>query len=243
MKKSKKILIGILILIGIVLIELLSYKFALVQYNKPESGKGYKTFENIGDKIEVKNINNTNNVKTYLDIIYPAFSDNFQFAKDKSNNKNSSYYLYDANDSYTLLAGYTVGTATNYYDALVTDSAGKIVNKNKKLLDTYNISDNFDVVDYLVNHYKDKVNIFSSKNNINIHYLMNSYANSLKEGKIRYIEGDLEGFMIISNDGASLEVNLVRNDELYYFSFVNGSNNNYFTEESVIGFLNSISFK
>lgn len=243
MKKSKKILIGILILIGIVLIELLSYKFALVQYNKPESGKGYKTFQNIGDAIEVKSINNTNNVKTYLDIIYPAFNDNFEFAKDKSDDKNSSYYLYESNDSYTLLASYKVGNATNYYDELVTDSSGTIVNKNKKLLDIYNINDNFDVVNYLVNHYKDKVNIFSSKNDINIHYLMNSYANSLKEGKIRYIEGDLEGFMIISNDGVSLEVNLVRNNELYYFSFVNGSNTTYFTEESIINFLNSINFK
>lgn len=243
MKKSKKILTGILILIGIVLIELLSYKFALVQYNKPESGKGYKTFQNIGDVIEVKSINNTNNVKTYLDIVYPAFNDNFEFAKDKSNNKNSSYYLYDSKDSYTLLASYTVGNATNYYDALVTDSSGKIVTKNKKLLDTYKINNNFDVVDYIVDHYKDKVSIFSSKNNINIHYLMNSYANNLKEGKLRYIQGDLEGFMIISNDELSFEVNLVRNDELYYFSFVNGSNAKYFTEESIIGFLNSVSFK
>lgn len=243
MKKSKKILIGISILIGIVLIELLSYKFALVQYNKPESGKGYKTFENIGDVIKVKSNNNTTNEKTYLGISYSAFNDNFQFAKDKSNNKNSSYNLYDSKDSFTLLAGYTVGNATNYYDALVTDSSGNIVNKNKKLLDTYNINDNFDIVDYLVNHYKDKVNIFSSKSDINIHYLMNSYANGLNEGKIRYIEGDLEGFMITSNAGTNFEVNLVNNEELYHFSFVNGNNATYFTEESVINFLNSISFK
>lgn len=241
MKKNRKktILIISIVVLSIVLIEILSYKFALVQYNKPESGKGYKTFKNIGEVVKITTIDN-DTTKSYLDITYPKLDDRFAFDSNKSSNQYSSYYLYESDDSYTLLASYTVGLANNYYENLLKDSSGEVSNKNKKILEKYGIENNFDVVDYIVNHYNDKVSIFSNSDSIKIHYLMNSYANSIKEGSIRYIEGDLEGFIIMSKDKTTYEVSIKKNDKLYYLSFVNGTDEDYFTEESVIKFLNSI---
>lgn len=241
MKKNRKktILIISVVVLGIVLIEILSYKFALVQYNKPESGKGYKTFKNIGEVVKITTTHN-DNTKSYLDITYPKLDDRFAFDNNKSSNQYSSYYLYESDDSYTLLASYTVGLANNYYENLLKDASGNVSDKNKKLLEKYDIENNFDVVNYLVEHYGDDVSIFSKSDSIKIHYLMNSYANSIKEGSIRYIEGDLEGFIIMSKDKTTYEATIKKNDRSYYFSFVNGTDEDYFTEESVIKFLNSV---
>lgn len=239
MKKSKKILIIFIAIIMIVLIELLSYRFALLQYNKPINGENYKTLEKLDEIIEIENSNN-DNLKTYLDISYPNFKENFEFAKDKSSNRYSSYYLYKDDDTYTLLASYKVGFATTYIEDIYTIDG--IKQKDiKRLLEKYEIENNFDVINYLVDHYDDKVNIFSSKDDIMIKYLMNSYANTkLLSGSFKSISGDLDGFMIISSDNSTIEVSLKKEQKEYFFSFTNGTDSEFFTEEYITNFLKSV---
>lgn len=241
MKKGKKILVIFALIVFVVLIEILSYKVALLQYNKPISGTNYKTLEKVKDKIEIVNVENTN-LKSYLDISYPMFNDNFEFMKEKSTDEYNSYYLYTDDESYTLLASYQVGFASNYLDELE-KTEGIKVKEVKRLLEKYEINNNFDVLEYLRKNYDNKVNLLSKKDDIMMRYLMNSFANNkLVKGSIRYITGDLEGFMIISEDKSLYEVNLKKDNMMYYFSFANGSNDSYFNEDYIINFLNSVSF-
>lgn len=243
--KSKKIIIIIAVVIGLALVQLLSYKFALIQLSRPEKGDGYKTFKNVGEviKIETKADSNTN-TKSYLNLIYPVLEGNYQFSKDKSTNRYSTYY-YNADDEMeTFIGNFKIGTAYTYYDQIIKNSDGNIVKSNKKLFDKYDINNNFDIIEYIAKHYDDKVNIFTDSDSIKMRNLMNTYANKhITKGKLRYIEGDLEGFMIIADDGFTVEVNLKHGDELYYLAFMSSESGKYYNEEKVIEFLSSITFK
>lgn len=243
MEKYKKILIIAGFGIGFILLQLLSFKIALIQINKPESGDNYKTLETVLDDVVITTTN-TGDTKNYVDIIYPNSFSEFKFSKDRSTNKYSTYNLYSEEDKYSALASFTVGLAYNYYDELITDSDKTIDQEKKNLLEKYDITNNFDVIDYLVKHYNDKVNLLSSSDEIKLRSIMNGYANNgIVEGNLRYIKGDLEGFMFTSENENVIQVNLKHDDKVYYFSFTNHKDSEYFNLDKVLEFLSHVSFK
>lgn len=242
MKKSKKIIIGFIIFIGLVFIQLLSYKFALVQFNKPTSGEGSKTINNVGKTIKINKKDNISNKKSYLGMNYPQLDGKFEFDKGKSTTRYSSYYLYDETEMKNFLANVKIGTAYNYYDDLAINSEGNFSKANKKLLDKYNINNNFDLIDYARKHYNDKVNIFTDSNEIKMHSLINNYINKMPNGEIRDIEGDYEGFIIIFDNELTIDVNLKHGDDIYYLSFINSESGKFYNLEKVTEFISSITF-
>ena len=73
---------------------------------------------------------------------------------------------------------------------------------------------------------------------------MNTYANKkIEEGEIRYLKGDLEGFIIINKTNTIFQVNIKNNDNYYYFDFFNSTDNEYFTLDKVISIISTIKFK
>ena len=231
--KSKTLVVSIILIIFTV-IQFLSYRLAFLQVNQPNSGENYKTLFNIGEKVEVKR-ELTNNIKKYVNVRYPNFEDDFEFSKAGSTSTYHTYNTYSESNQYTVIASFKVGLATTYYENLIEEY------ENKRLLESNQIENNFDVIEYLQEHYNDKVNIFSSNSDISMRKLMNEYANTIMtKGTLRYIEGDLNGFMIISEDKSKIEVNLKEEDKYYYFEFNSNNNSKYFTEEYVINFLNYV---
>lgn len=234
MKSKTLIIAGILM--AFIVIQFFGYRIAFLLVNKPVEGKNYETLFNIGEKVTVKR-ELTNNFKKYVDLSYPNFEDKFEFNSTGSNSTYQTYNTYSETNQYTVLASYKVGLATNYYDTLSEEY------KNKILLQEYNITNNFDVIEYLKENYKKKVNVFSSNSDIRMHKLMNEYANTvLTQGTIREIDGDLEGFMIVSKDKKKFEINIKEGEKYYYFEF-NNSNSDYFTEEYIIKFLNYVNIE
>lgn len=234
MKSKTLVIAGILL--AFIIIQFFGYRIAFLFVNKPVEGKNYETLFNVGEEIKVKR-ELTNDIKRYVDLRYPNFEDEFVFNSTGSTSTYQTYNTYSESNQYTVLASYKVGVATTYYDALVKEY------KNKLLLREYDITNNFDVIEYLKENYKKKVNIFSSNSNIKMHKLMNEYANTvLTNGVIREITGDLEGFMIMSKDKNKFEINLKEGEKYYYFEF-NNNNTEYFTEEYVINFLNYVSIE
>lgn len=233
--KSKTLVIAGFLL-AFIIIQFFGYRIAFLFVNKPVEGNNYETLFNIGKDIEVKR-ELTSDIKRYVDLKYPNFEDEFIFNSTGSNSTYQTYNTYSESNQYSVIASYKVGIATNYYDTLSKEY------KNKLLLQEYDIVNNFDVIDYLKDNYKKKVNIFSSNSSIKMHKLMNEYANTvLTKGVIREITGDLNGFMIISDDKNKFEINLKEGEKYYYFEF-NNNNTEYFTEEYVIDFLKYVSIE
>lgn len=234
MKSKTLIIAGILL--AFIIIQFFSYRIAFLQVNKPVEGSNYETLFNEGEKITVKR-ELTNDIKKYVDLRYPNFEDEFTFNNAGSTSIYQTYNTYSKSNQYTVVASYKVGVATTYYDKLAEEY------QNKILLQEYDITNNFDVIDYLKENYKKKVNVFSSDSDIKMNKLMNEYANTiLTQGVIRKIEGDLNGFMIVSKDKNKFEINLKEGEKYYYFEF-NNNNSEYFTEEYVINFLNYVSIE
>ena len=240
MKENKFVLNAIVIVAAFILIQLFGYKIALLLLNSPDEGNGYKTLFNIKDEIKIES-KDASNPKTYLDMEYEEL-EGFTYGESQSTKLNNSYYLYK-DDTQTVLAGYKVGSGYNYYDDIIKSSIND-KETNVKLLEKVNVYNNFEVIKYLQKHYKDKVSIFSNTNDVKLHNLMNTYANKkIEEGEIRYLKGNLEGFIIINKTNTIFQVNIKNNDKYYYFDFFNSTDNEYFTLDKVISIISTIKFK
>jgi hypothetical protein len=202
--------------------------------------------------------NDFNNEKTveFEGITYKNIDDKFLLKNDsKSPVMNSeiinSYYLYEDNTK-NLIAMYNVVKGSyNLYDLLTSKNTTtygfdfKIKNR-KELLKDYNISNDIDILEYIVKHRNDKPNIFSSKKDIQINYLIKTFANvMIPVADLSFISGDLEGYMYTfkgTTKNFIYEVHLVDNRGSYGFGFFNGKNSNYFTLNSIKEFLNNVHF-
>jgi hypothetical protein len=122
----------------------------------------------------------------------------------------------------------------------------KIKNR-KELLKEYNISNDIDILKYIIKHYNDEPNVFSSSKDIQINYLIKTFANvMIPVADLSFISGDLEGYMYTfkgATNNLIYEVHLVHNGGFYGFGFFNGKDSNYFTPDSIKEFLNNVHFK
>lgn len=79
----------------------------------------------------------------------------------------------------------------------------------KKILEKYNLNNDYDIFKYTLEHYDDEVNISSSNNEIKMNYLIKSFINLvILISKISLIKGDLQGYMYTINDDLIYEVHL-----------------------------------
>jgi hypothetical protein len=114
----------------------------------------------------------------------------------------------------------------------------------KELLKKYNLKNDYDIYKYIINHYNDNVNIFSSRDRIKLNSLIKTYANvAVPNSEINLIKGDVKGYMYTVNDGVIYEVHLINKETNYVFSFYNGKGSKYFTFEKVKEFISNIHFK
>jgi hypothetical protein len=254
----KKKFIIVVIVVLVLALAYFGYKgFLLNDYKVNASETGNKLLEklkNSGDTINVKTVDISDTEKTteFENVIYPNILDNFILDETKSTNEGTQRYkTYNLNDdSGKLRAMFKVGSSDyDYYDILISNETStfgvdlKNINR-KNLVEKFNIKNNIDLIKYIINHYDNSVNIFSSKDEIKMNYLIKVFTNTaLPISKINIIDGDINGIMFIIKDNAYYEIHLIHNKEKYFFTFANGTNDEYFTLADIKGFLSKIQFK
>lgn len=110
-----------------------------------------------------------------------------------------------------------------------------------KVTEKYNVDNTLDLIKYYEKHYEDKLNIFTSSDEIKMKYLSGMYSSLLPSySKFFYLEKDLKGYMTESVGGrAHYQALLYFYDDVYSISFFN-NNGDYFNYEKVLEILNSI---
>lgn len=251
---KKKFIIGFVfvLVLGIVYF---SYKgFLLFNYKVDINDTIKEQLKNSGDTIKITTNRYIDNEKTteFENVIYKNLEADFVFNKDKSSSEGSMiFYSYYLNDkvSGNLLALFRVGSYDNMYDMLTSDDiftfnfSFKDTNK-KQLLQKYDIYNDFDIYKYIVNHYSDEVNVFSSRDEIKLSYLIKTFANvMIPVSTVSLIDGDIKGYILTMNNNLIYEVHLVHNGGNYAFGFFNGKDSKYFNLDNIKEFLSNVRFK
>lgn len=253
---KRKLIIGLACVL-ILIIAYIGYKgYLLSKYKVSINDELKEQLENSNQTITITtNSNfNENEMMEFKNLIYKKLEGNFVFNEDKSSNDSlnpyNSYYLSDIdNEDFTVF--FRVGTTYSVYEILTSSDSDittfgfsfKGTNK-KQILEKYSLENDFDIYKYIVNHYNDKMNILSNRNEIKLNYLIKMYASvAIPASKISLIDGDLKGYMYTIKDGLMYEVHIIRDGSNYVFGFFNGKGNNYFNLSDIKDFLNNVHFK
>lgn len=254
---KKKILIVVIIVLVLV-IGYFGYKgFLLNDYKVNTSEVEYRFLEklkNSGGIINIKtvDISDTEKATEFENIIYPNILDNFILDETKSASEGiQKYKTYNLNDNFgKLRAMFKVGSSDyDYYEIFISDQiltyGFNLKNINREyLVEKFNIKNNMDLIKYIINHYEDSVNIFSSSDEIKMNYFIKTFTRTvIPVSKINIIDGDINGIMFTIIDNAYYEIHLLHNNEKYFFTFANGNDEEYFTLADIKEFLSKIHFK
>ncbi len=248
---KKKIIIFFSCLLILILGYVCYKSFLLFNYKAEIKAELEAYLINSTETITIKqsSYNESTNYSEYEDVIYKNLENNFLYS-EKDSIVNSAYqlYVYSLTNKNTneLDAIFKVGKTDSYYELLaadnMTNSSFKNINK-KALLKKYNINNDRDLLEYLANNYDKNPNIFSSRDYIELNYLIKTFANTvIPNANIILINGDLSGFIYIINNDV-YEIHLTNNKYNYVFGFFNKNNSNYFNLDYVKDFINNIQFK
>ncbi|MBQ7140240.1 MAG: hypothetical protein IJO32_01900 [Bacilli bacterium] len=206
-------------------------------------------YVNFLNNLENKNtitINTNLNVDDYLTFKNIKIRNDFEEFKkiDESNDvlEYVKYVLYDENEKGQ--AGFVFGISDTYVNMLKEDvsvygSDIKKINDSglEEFFNENNINNDIELFEYLKNNKDVKNNIFTSvkqmKNNYTIHLLSSIAFPSLENYTL--IEGDYVGYIFNSNK--LKEVNIIKNNKRYIFSFINLD---YFNEKYINELLNTV---
>jgi len=251
---KKKIIIGFICLL-ILILGYLCYKGFLLFNYRVDLSSGLKVeLKNSTETITIK-LNSYDKNNEYIefgDVAYKNLGNDFVYSEEKSI-INSAYplYVYCLTNKNTneLDAVFKVSKTDSAYELLsadvVTSFGSDFKNIDKKaLLKKYDFNNDYDVYKYIINNYDKNPSIFSSRDAIELNYLIKTFANTaMPTANITFITGDLSGIMYTVNNNIVYEVHLTHNKNNYVFSFFNQNNSNYFDLEYVKEFMNNIQFK
>ncbi len=220
-----------------------------------ETGKKLiEQFKYSGNIIEITSDNNLNddNMLTFKSVMYEKLENGFELNEERSSSDGfetfETYFLYDE-DSEKHMAVFRVGKSEHtLYSMLVADDVlsfdEKLQNMDRKaLLEQNNVKDDVDILKLVLNNYENNTNFFSSREDLEMDYFIKNIGNTLlPPAKIDFIDGDLRGYIYTINDNAVREVHLIHNEEDYFFSFINGEDEEYFDLDNIKNFLNKIKF-
>jgi hypothetical protein len=253
--KKKYVLVFICVLV--LFIAFFSYKgYLLFNYKVEVNDKLKEQLKDSNDTITVTTSSyvDSGDMVEFENLIYKKIDDNFVLDEEKSSNNPqtpyNSYYLNDLNSNENI-ALFVVGKTYNVYEILTASNSDintfgfsfKDTNK-KELLQKYNLKDDFDIYKYFINHYDEKVNVFSAESKIKLNYLIKTYVNVVVPvSKINLIDGGLKGYMYTINNGFMYEVHIIHNGTNYAFGFYNRKDSKYFDLSDIKEFLSTVYFK
>ena len=109
----------------------------------------------------------------------------------------------------------------------------------KSLFEKYNINSFIELFKYVKDNYKTEIKDDMSEDEKMMLYLSNSLSAYEIKGDTYIIEGNVKGFMCVSDE--IFDIYLENADELYNFTFINNEYN-YITLDKVKSFLENVVF-
>lgn len=250
--RNKRLKKFIFVIVGIIIIYLLYKCFILfyfsTRYVYQEDDKRFPYNKEIYN-LEIKNNGKANKVfGASFDKINFYVPKEFELITDKA----KSTFVMDGCDVYIkkLVDKSTFDSAIliceRPYDNIGNLDYFNIIPRGFPYLNVYKLTEKYDVdntlglIKYYEKHYQDKLNIFTSSDEIKMKYIAGMYSALLPSySRFFYLENDLEGYMTESVGDSHYQALLYFYDDVYSISFFNNKDD-YFDYDKVVEILNSI---
>ena len=216
---KKKLLIGFIILVII----FLTYKILMLNIYKVAPVDFDKTTI-FTDEIEVKNTKDIKSsevlkvdelqIKNYFSKYEDAPGDSvFKVLKDKEDNIISFYYITSMKEYIDVISFESLSIYSEAKIDRINDS--EVDSRLKKYFTKNNINNDIDLFNHIKDNYYFKSNILTSRKNLIINYLLNSFVSvSLPSFKsVSLIKGNLNGYIV--NNESVREIHLLNNNKQY----------------------------
>lgn len=149
----------------------------------------------------------------------------FKIMENQSkSDENIKYALYDKDGK--VKKSFWMGKETSYIKKFKDEVAELFNNKiSRDELDNYfkkhNINNDYDLINYLINAKDLKVNIFTNLSELKENYITYNIINNCLPtiASLTLVNGDYNGYIFNINDKI-LEVNIIVNNEKYFFTFL-----------------------
>lgn len=172
---------------------------------------------------------------TYQDVKFVLPNEKF---KQQKGNENIYFFKNTLKEESAL----RIGTIFNVYTMLKEGKSkelGALEYDYESLFEKYNINSFIELFKYVKDNYKTEIKDDMSEDEKMMLYLSNSLSAYEIKGDTYIIEGNVKGFMCVSDE--MFDIYLENADELYNFTFINNEHN-YITLDKVKSFLENVVF-
>lgn len=240
--KIAKIKSLLFILLTIIMIFLFYKSYFLIKYNveplkKNEYNEIINGLKNQNEMIIYKKTINDDEYITLNEIKIRNDFNNYTFIQSDNNFEGNKFYLYDNENN--IKTSFWVSNLNTLIETFTNDELdffgnikeNKFNNADRKYFLLKNdINNDIDFLNYIMNNYYIKNNLFTSTRNIKENYALNSYIKVIlqKMNSLTIIKGDYEGYIFNYQDNLR-EVNILKNNKRYVFTFIGSdiTNDNY----------------
>ena len=185
--------------------------------------------------IKIEKKNTKKEYVTYQNVKFVLPNEKFKQQEDNEN----IYFFKNALKEQSALR---IGTIFNVYTMLKEGKSkelGALDYDYKSLFEKYNINSFIELFKYVKDNYKTEIEDNMSEDEKMMIYLSNSLSTYEIKGDIYIIDGNVKGFMCVSNE--IFDIYLENANELYNFTFINNEYN-YITLDKVKSFLENVVF-
>ncbi len=221
--KRKRIIYGVVFLFIIFFIYFVYKIFNFYYYNVDANSYNELKFS---DSIKInKKAIDENEYLVFKNIKIKNDFKDFKIMENQSkSDENVKYALYDKDGK--VKESFWMGKEPSYIKKFKDEVAELFNNKiSRDELDNYfkkhNINNDYDLINYLINAKDLKVNIFTSLSELKENYIAYNIINNCLPtiASLTLVNGDYNGYIFNINDKI-LEVNIIVNNEKYFFTFL-----------------------
>lgn len=212
------------------------YKYQVNDRNFDNYEEYYKRLD-ILETIEVKS--NTLNQSDYLKLGNIKIKNTFS---EFENNSDDKVYRFSLKEDDKIIASLWAGV--NDYNIILSmkEYDGKLTKEDLSLLSYLkdkNINNDRDLYEFLILNKDKKIDVFNSASEIKNFYVLNSFIYSMyvNVNNVTLIDGDVNGYILNMSSDDIKEVNIIKDNLKYTFTFYNI---NYFNDSFIKEFLNTI---
>lgn len=252
---KKKIIIPIILVIALIIGYFGVKLFYLYYYNIDSAT--LTDYSNFIDSLKITDTmvitkSETEDYLSFKNIKVKNEFSNFKKLENQYSEDTIKYVLHDENNN--VKASFWMGTTVSYIDTFRNDSSifftyGKRITNDTliEILDENKVTNDIQLLNYLVSMKNVKNNIFTSvkamKKNYAIQFMVAAMMPQIES--VTMIDGDYTGFIYNMKQQGSLsnvyEARIISDNKVYFFTFL--SKDDYFSKQDINRILNSVEFE
>ena len=223
-KKYKHLLIYVIIFVC--LLAFIGYKALMLNKYREEIREDVDTSKIFNKTLTIKDSEYDGDYITFGDLSIPNYFEGYV------DTDSPSTFRVKRDEKNEVISMYSTGVQTQFINMLnmknmelATDDGEEYkpesTNKNvRKYLDNHNIKNDIDLMKHIKDNYYFKSNIFTSKNKMEINYLLNSYVSVSFPSfdSITLINGKFDGYIfnVAGNPKGLRQLHIIKDDKQYY---------------------------